>query len=252
MDVHSNIPFGLFRRKHLLSESSSLPHGFIPFISSSDGNCLFSSVSLILFGDTTHAVELRFAALLHAVQHMAHYLEMVWIVTTCTDHGNYTYCIFHTQLNQEIRSAEDALQFFATVTTSDDVPCDADREQLLKCAIQTEIFSTSKIDSYSGNYPLKHFCIPSYYWNFLIFRSVTDLIFSWCNEVFNCATYRSATGWIQYHCVSLCMSRLHKGYYPYNVGEVLKEGHIPQPHHSFDSRYTYILVAPMHTHYYQN
>ena len=56
------------------------------------------------------------------------------------------------QLNQRIESAEDALQFFATVTTSDDVPCDvSDREELLKYAIQTEIFSTSKIDSYSGN-----------------------------------------------------------------------------------------------------
>ena len=147
--VHSIVSFGLVRRKHLLSES--LPHGFIPFISSSDGNCLFSSVSLVLFGDTTHAVELRFAALLHAVQHMAHYLEMVWTVTT--DHSNYTWMhISHMQLNQEIKSAEDALQFFATVTTSDDVPCDSsDREQILKYAIQSEIFSTSKIDSYSGN-----------------------------------------------------------------------------------------------------
>ena len=59
------------------------------------------------------------------------------------------------QLNQEIKSAEDALQFFATVTTSDEVPCDPfDKEQILKYAIQNEIFSTSKIDSYSGN-PLK-------------------------------------------------------------------------------------------------
>lgn len=57
------------------------------------------------------------------------------------------------QLNQEIESIEDALQFFATVTTSD-VPCDvSDREELLKDAIQTEIFSTSKIDSYSGKLP---------------------------------------------------------------------------------------------------
>ena len=75
-------------------------------------------------------------------------------------HRNCTYMhISHNvmQLNQEIKSAEDALQFCVTVTTSDDVPCDAsDREQLLKYAIQNEIMSTSKIDSYSGN-PLNIF-----------------------------------------------------------------------------------------------
>ena len=128
--------------------------------------------------------------------------------------------------------------FFATVTTSD-VPSDAsNREQILKNAIQNEIFSTSKIDSYSGN-PLNILSFLHIIGNSLISRSITDLVFSWCNEVFNCATYWSATGWIQYHCVSLCMPRprLHKGYYPCNVGEVLKKGHIPQPHHSFDSRY---------------
>lgn len=70
-----------------------------------------------------------------------------------TEYSNYAYAhISNMQLNQEIESAEDALQFFATVTTSDDVPCDvSDREELLKYAIQTEIFSTSKIGSYSGN-----------------------------------------------------------------------------------------------------
>lgn len=106
-----------------------------------------------------------------------------------TDHSNYTYMhISHMQLNQEIKSAEDALQFFATVTTSD-VPSDAsNREQILKNAIQNEIFSTSKIDSYSGN-PLNILSFLHIIGNSLISRSITDLVFSWCNEVFNCATY---------------------------------------------------------------
>ena len=46
-----------------------------------------------------------------------------------------------------IESAKVALQYFATVTISDDVPSDvSDREELFKHAIQTETFSTSKID----------------------------------------------------------------------------------------------------------
>ena len=63
------------RRKYLLS--SVLPRGFTPYLSVSDGNCLFSSASICLFRDTTRATALRFASLVHGVKHLQHYLELV-------------------------------------------------------------------------------------------------------------------------------------------------------------------------------
>ena len=42
-----------------------------------DGNCLFNSLSIILFGKEDMAVHLRLSSVLHAVNHFNHYLAMV-------------------------------------------------------------------------------------------------------------------------------------------------------------------------------
>ena len=71
-----SVPFTFInRRKYLLS--SVLPVGFTPYLSVSDGNCLFSSISVCLFGDTTRSTALRYAALVHGVKHLSHYLKSV-------------------------------------------------------------------------------------------------------------------------------------------------------------------------------
>ena len=78
VEVVHNANFHAHRRKHFLSER--LPLGFKPYTSTADGNCLFSSVSVCLFGDTTHKTELRLATLTHGVEHMSHYLDMVHVL----------------------------------------------------------------------------------------------------------------------------------------------------------------------------
>ena len=51
-------------------------------MSSPDGNCLYNSVSIALFGSEAHSVELRLSAIHHAVYHYDHYVEMVCILMT--------------------------------------------------------------------------------------------------------------------------------------------------------------------------
>jgi hypothetical protein len=56
---------------------SKLPTGFCPIMSTPDGNCLYNSVSVALFGSEARSVELRLSAIDHAVYHYDHYVEMV-------------------------------------------------------------------------------------------------------------------------------------------------------------------------------
>lgn len=51
-------------------------------MSTPDGNCLYNSVSIALFGSEAHSVELRLSAIHHAVYHYDHYVEMVCILMT--------------------------------------------------------------------------------------------------------------------------------------------------------------------------
>lgn len=52
-----------------------------PLVSTGNGNCLYNSVSTILFGCEDFAASLRLASLLHAVKHFEHYLAMVGLVS---------------------------------------------------------------------------------------------------------------------------------------------------------------------------
>lgn len=98
--------------------SSVLPVGFTPYLSVSDGNCLFSSSYLRLFGDTTKPAALRFASLVHGVKHLPHYLKTVSFVHQIRH--NMIVCDT-IQLCAEIATDEDALQFLSTVASNDDV-----------------------------------------------------------------------------------------------------------------------------------
>ena len=50
---------------------------FQPLVSTGDGNCLYNSVSTILFGSESYSSSLRLASLLHGLKHYDHYLAMV-------------------------------------------------------------------------------------------------------------------------------------------------------------------------------
>ena len=57
------------------------------------------------------------------------------------------------QFSAEIATDDDALQFLSTVAANDDVFVNrpsGDRNEILKYSIESELLSTSKMDSYSG------------------------------------------------------------------------------------------------------
>ena len=63
------------RRRKVLA--NVIPEGFLPCVSTAEGNCLFCAVSLLLFGSEDYHKDLRFAAVHYALMHFDHYLEMV-------------------------------------------------------------------------------------------------------------------------------------------------------------------------------
>lgn len=48
-----------------------------------DGNCLFRSISVALFGTEKYSTLLRLAAVCHGVDHFNHYLDMVRSIRMC-------------------------------------------------------------------------------------------------------------------------------------------------------------------------
>lgn len=67
--------FHCCRRKKVLA--NVIPEAFIPCVSTGEGDCLFCTVSLLLFGSEGHQKDLRFAAVHYAILHFDHYLQMV-------------------------------------------------------------------------------------------------------------------------------------------------------------------------------
>lgn len=59
------------------SLSDQVPQGYKALLSTGNGNCLFNSISTLLFGNEDSALELRLASVLHAINHLDHYLGMV-------------------------------------------------------------------------------------------------------------------------------------------------------------------------------
>ena len=56
---------------------NKLPGGFMPALTTSNGDCLFDSVSVCLFGTCVHELLLRFSAVVQGVTHFDHYVELV-------------------------------------------------------------------------------------------------------------------------------------------------------------------------------
>lgn len=54
-----------------------IPQGFLIGKSSGNGNCLYNSVSVLLFGDEIEADLLRLSSVVHAVEDFDHYLTKV-------------------------------------------------------------------------------------------------------------------------------------------------------------------------------
>lgn len=89
------------------------------------------------------------------------------------------------QFCAEIATDDDALQFLSTVAANDDTFVNrpsGDRNVILKYSIESELLSTSKMDSYSGKIMITvSVAIP--YLNVLSIRSTTGHVFSWSNKL---------------------------------------------------------------------
>ena len=74
-----------------------IPPGFWIGRSHGDGNCLFNSASIALFGSDAHSSLLRLAAVCNGVEHFDHYLEMVCLFLIVANiiymHASYSLCI---------------------------------------------------------------------------------------------------------------------------------------------------------------
>lgn len=74
--------FSIFRSRN---KPRGIPNGLKPAFSTGDGDCLYNSVSIAVTGDEDQSLLLRLAAVLHAVEHFDHYLQMVCrlLLTAC-------------------------------------------------------------------------------------------------------------------------------------------------------------------------
>ena len=77
--VNAIKPNFIYRRKHTLSDK--LPQEYMPCVASEAGDCLFCSASIALFVSESHYMDLRFAAVHHAVNE--HILKMVSVALKC-------------------------------------------------------------------------------------------------------------------------------------------------------------------------
>lgn len=54
-----------------------IPTSFTALKATGNGNCLYNSVSILLYGDEEQAVLLRLASVEYAITHFKHYMETV-------------------------------------------------------------------------------------------------------------------------------------------------------------------------------
>ena len=65
---------------------NAIPRGYEAMDSSEDGDCLFNSVSLLLYGCEAYAPHLRLGATVYAAQHWLHftsYVSSIFITCFC-------------------------------------------------------------------------------------------------------------------------------------------------------------------------
>ena len=61
----------------LLLPSRKAPNGFTALVATGNGNCMYNSVSLLIFGSERYASHLRLLSAIHALDHFDHYLATV-------------------------------------------------------------------------------------------------------------------------------------------------------------------------------
>lgn len=93
-----------------------IPQRFVIGKSTGDGNCLYNSVSILLFGEETKAELLRLSSVIHAIDHFGLYLKKVAIYTHSESDDNYNYTV---TVFKEIKDVAMAHQFIAAVGSSD-------------------------------------------------------------------------------------------------------------------------------------
>ena len=55
-----------------------IPQNFHALKCTMGGNALYNAVSILLYGTEEFALQLRLATIVHSIQHMEHYLDMVY------------------------------------------------------------------------------------------------------------------------------------------------------------------------------
>ena len=61
-----------------LSLSGQVPQNYQALFATGDGNCLYNSISTLLFGKEDYSTHLRCASVIHAIYHIDHYMSMVY------------------------------------------------------------------------------------------------------------------------------------------------------------------------------
>ena len=143
----------MYRRQSKLREC--IPRGYALVQATGDGNCLFYSVSTALNGDESLGTSLRLLAVLHAVQHFSHYVEVVSYHMLLSWHF-ITASVAYSQFSSQLEDPGMAVQFLASVSTDEAFQnrpkLKPTKEELVCYTLQQEIMQTSKLNSFSGFY----------------------------------------------------------------------------------------------------
>ena len=150
------MPYYIRRQKQL---SQQVPKGYYTAKTTGDGNCLYSAVSLSLFGEESHSPLIRLAAVCHAVEHFHHYSDMV-IIAVFHLYNRAIELELLLQYEKSLPDIGDAHQFLSSVMLSDltfnarpvnnPTVCD-----LITYMLQKEIVATAHLGTFSGqSYPV--------------------------------------------------------------------------------------------------
>ena len=79
----------------LLIYRQKSPDGFAALAATGDGNCMYNSVSILMFGSEGYAAHLRLLSAIHALDPFDHYLTTVnFLCTLITTHRSITILYF--------------------------------------------------------------------------------------------------------------------------------------------------------------
>lgn len=155
-------------------------------------------------GDESLGTSLRLLAVLHAVQHFSHYVEVVSYYMLLSWHF-ITAIVADSQFSSQLEDPGMAVQFLASVSTDEAFQnrpkLKPTKEELVCYTLQQEIMQTSKLNSFSGFY--------------LYFRSYISP-YTGINSI---NTSNADTGWLQ---VQFLAGSLQRPIY-----QISEEQHLP-------------------------